>query len=115
MRFNQGLADQTYNDAFNRYNINRQNKYNFLSGVGGSGQQAATQISSNANQFGSNASNVLGNQMQLSNQNIVGQGNSRAAGLIGQSNAWGQAINSIGNLGAMYAGSKLGIYGKGGA
>jgi len=110
LRFSQGLADQTYNDAFNRYNINRQNKYNFLSGVGGSGQQAAQQIASNANSFGAGASNVLGNQMQLSNQNIVGQGDSRAAGLIGQGNAWNQGISSIGSSFGMMAG----LYGGGG-
>lgn len=108
LRFSQGLADQTYNDAFNRYNINRQNKFNFLSGVGGSGQQAAQQIASNANQFGAGASNVLGNQMQLSNQNITGQGDSRAAGLIAQGNAWNQGLSSVGSAFGMMAGNKWG-------
>lgn len=110
LRFSQGLADQTYNDAFNRYNINRQNKFNFLSGVGGSGQQAAQQIASNANQFGAGASNVLGNQMQLSNQNITGMGDSRAAGLIGQSNAWTGGLNNISNMAGLYAGYKSGMF-----
>jgi hypothetical protein len=116
MRFNQGLADQTYNDAFNRYNINRQNKYNFLSGVGGSGQQAATQISNNANQFGANASNVLGNQMQMSNQNIIGMGDSRARGIVGQSNAWQGGLNSLaGSFGTIIGNSGTsGGYSSGG-
>lgn len=40
-QFGQGLADQTYNDAYNRWLQEQQNTYNILSGQQGQGYNAA--------------------------------------------------------------------------
>jgi hypothetical protein len=114
MRFNQGLADQTYNDAFNRYNTNRgfkynaftdrynqyqanrNTKYNQMAGIAGSGQQAANQISSNNQNFGQSASAALGQRGQFLQDNITNMGNARAANSIAQGNAWQQGLSGIG-------------------
>lgn len=109
LRFSQGLADQEYSDAFNRYNQNREMKYGFLSGQGSQGAGAAQNIANNARQFGDSVSNVLGNQMRLTDQNIGNMGNARAGGLINSANAWQSGLNSVSNAGAMYLGNRSGI------
>ena len=104
MRFNQGLADQTYNDAYNRYQTNRNTKFNFLSGLGGSGQNAANVISGTNTNFGGQVSGALGNLGQNLNANLIGMGDSRAAGTIGQGNAWSGALGNLTKFGAMALG-----------
>jgi hypothetical protein len=124
MRFNQGLADQTYNDAFNRYNTNRgfkynaftdrynqfnanrTNKYNQIAGISGTGQQAANNISSQNANFGQSASNALGNYGALANQNTIGAGDARAAGYIGGANAIQSGIGNAMKFGGLLAGIK---------
>ncbi len=51
-QFGQGLADQTYNDAYNRWLREQQNTYNILSGQQGQGQGAATNYGGYATNIG---------------------------------------------------------------
>lgn len=81
MRFNQGLASQEYGTAFDRFNVNKTNRFNRLASVSGVGQTAANQTGAAASNFGS--------QM---GSNIIGAGNAMAAGKVGAANAWGQGI-----------------------
>lgn len=111
IRFNQGEADQTYNDAFSRFNTNKLNKYNILSGVAASGQRAAEQISANENTYGANAGAAKQSQNQSTQENITAAGNARAAGTVGIGNAISSGISSY----AGYAGQNAGQASIGGA
>jgi hypothetical protein len=69
------------------------NWWNKMAGIAGVGQTAASQNSGNAMTTGAN----LGNAYQNA-------GDARASGYMGQANAWGQAINGIGNAFGQYYG-----------
>ena len=92
-RFGQDLASQEYQNAFNRFQTNRSSRLNPLMGMAGAGQNATNVVSSAAGQLGQN----LG-------ENAMGAGNARASGYIGSANAYTNAINQMGNLGAQYYG-----------
>jgi signal recognition particle GTPase len=87
LRFNSDLASQEFGNAFNRDTANKQRKYNFLSGVSGTGQTAATQLG----QFGAQQAQYAGN-------NAMSAGNAMAAGTMGQANAWGNALGQVANI-----------------
>lgn len=70
--FGQGLADQTYNDAYNRWLSSQNNTYNILSGQQKQGQTAATNIG----QYG------------------VGIGNANAQNTINKNNLQNNVISS---------------------
>lgn len=86
LRFNEGLASQRFNEAFNRDQINKTNTFNWLSGLSGTGQTTASQIGS----FGANNANTVGNL-------VTGAGNARAAGIVGGANAVNNTIGNIAN------------------
>jgi hypothetical protein len=85
-RYGQDLASQEYQNAFNRYQIERAGTLNPYQALSGTAQ-------SSANVLGQQAG-VLGQQL---GSNIIGAGNAQAAGTIGQANAivggLGQGIN----------------------
>ena len=82
-RFNQGLADQSYGDAFNRYNTNKANTFNRLSTLAGMGQVSAGQSGNQAMYAGNSLANIA-----------LQSGAAQAAGQMGAANAWGSAIGS---------------------
>lgn len=80
-KYGQGVASDEYNNAYNRFNNDRTNRFNKLSSMAGLGQTA-----NQANlQSGMNYANNV-------NQNINAAGNAQAAGYIGQGNAVNGAI-----------------------
>jgi hypothetical protein len=124
MRFNQGEADQTYNQAYSRYNTdrgfkynsfidrynqfnqNRQNKLQPLQSMLGAGQSATNQMQSANAGFGNAAQSSLQNYGQNVNNNILDAGNAKAAGYIGQANAWQQGINGVTQAAGSYFGKQ---------
>lgn len=78
--YSQGLASQEYGNAFNRFQVGRQNIYNTLAGIAGIGQNAQ-------NSTAQLAANTAGNIGQLA----VGAAGAQAAGTVGAANAWGNA------------------------
>lgn len=78
--YSQGLANSTFDDAFNRYNTTNTNTYDKLAGVAGVGQQAAATDAANGT---ATAGAVAGNTMAA--------GNATAASNIAQ----GNNINSL--------------------
>ncbi len=104
-RFNSGLADQTYNDAFNRYQTDLGSRYNRLAGIAGTGQQAvgagnaASQNFVNAsNQASQNFVNQGQQGADRMAENIMGAGNARASQYVNTGNAIGNAAGTIGNF-----------------
>lgn len=87
-QYNNDYAGTKYNEAFNRFNTNKLNRYNMLAGLSAGGQQAAA----NTVQAGTNAANNISNITVNAGEQI---GNARASGYAGI----GQAINSGLNTG----------------
>lgn len=82
LRYGQGFGSNEYGLANDRYNQNRMNAYNMLSGVKASGQSAAGGM---ANQF-----NALGDS-------YASAGANKAAGYMGQANALSQGLGGAAN------------------
>ncbi|CAB4126924.1 hypothetical protein UFOVP254_25 [uncultured Caudovirales phage] len=80
-RYGQDMASQEYQNAFNRYQINRANQLNPLQSLMGAGQTGANTLTS--------AAGTLGSQL---GSNAIGAGNARASGYVGSANAWNNAI-----------------------
>lgn len=78
-----GLADSTYQNQFNNANTNKLNAYNFLSGVGTMGENAAAQ----SGQIGATGAANAGNS-------LIAGGTAQAAGTTGAANSLTNAANS---------------------
>lgn len=85
-RFGQDLASQEYQNAFNRYQIERAARLNPLQSLMGSGQSAANTLTSAAGNLGQGLS-----------QSALQAGQARASGYIGASNALNQALSGVTN------------------
>ena len=90
-RFGQDLGSQEYQNAFNRYQVNRSNQLNPLQSLMGAGQSATNTLTSAAGQQGQNQA-----------ANIYGAGQARASGYIGSSNALAGALQGIGSAASNY-------------
>ena len=90
-RFGQDLASQEYGNAFNRYQIERNARLNPLQSLMGSGQSATNVLTGAAGQAGQNEA-----------ANIYNAGQARASGYVGQANALGGALSSIGQAAASF-------------
>jgi len=77
----QGMADQQYGNAYNRFTQSQQQKYNMLANLSSIGQNAAANTGSASQNF----ANQVG-------QNYQSMGNAAAAGSIGTANAINQGI-----------------------
>lgn len=86
-RFGQDLASQEYQNAFNRYQVERSAKLNPLQSLMGSGQSATNVMTSAAGQAGQNEAS-----------NLYNAGQARASGYIGSANALSNALNQVGDI-----------------
>lgn len=90
-RFGQDLASQEYQNAFNRYQVERAARLNPLQSLMGSGQSAANVLTGAAGGLGQN----------LAGTEMAG-GQARASGYVGSANALAGALGSIGQTAAQY-------------
>jgi len=90
-RFGQDLASQEYQNAFNRFQIERAARLNPLQSMMGSGQSAANVMTGAAGQAGQG---IAGSQMAA--------GQARASGYVGQANALAGALQGIGQAAASF-------------
>lgn len=81
--YGQQAASQEYQNAFNRYQVNRTNQLAPLQSLAGQGQTAAQIIGNAAQSYGNNASDI-----------IQGVGNARASGYVGSQNALNSGIGN---------------------
>lgn len=84
--YGQEAASQEYQNAFNRYQVNRSNQLSPLQSLMGAGQTSATTIG----QLGANAASNIGNA-------YMNAGDARAAGYMGVGNAINQGIGTYVN------------------
>jgi hypothetical protein len=82
--YNQGMADQQYGKAYDRFNNNRAIRYNQLAGVSGAGQIATNNLAA----VGANKSNNVSDA-------LIYQGNARASGYMGIANAFNGGLQGI--------------------
>lgn len=90
-RFGQDLASQEYQNAFNRYQVERAARLNPLQSLMGSGQSAANTLTSAAGGLGQG---IAGTEMA--------GGQARASGYVGSANALAGALGSIGQTALQY-------------
>ena len=90
-RFGQDLASQDYQNAFNRYQIERSARLNPLQSLMGSGQSATNMQTGN-----------IGQSSQNEQANLMNAGQARASGYVGSANALGGALGSIGQAASSY-------------
>jgi hypothetical protein len=83
-RFGQDLASQEYQNAFNRYQVERSARLNPLQSLMGSGQSATNVMTSAAGQMGQNEAT-----------NLYNAGQARASGYIGSANALTNALGQV--------------------
>ena len=93
-KYGQDSASAEYQNSYNRWNNDVSNRFNRISGVAGTGQQATSQIG----QYGqSTASNIAQGSMNTANNvagNTMQAGSARASGYVGMANAVGGAANT---------------------
>jgi hypothetical protein len=98
-KYGQDFASNEYGNAYNRFNSDRDRRFNRLSSLAGIGQTANSQLgnagSNYANQFSAQAGNLAGNV----GNNLTGLANAQGAAGMAGANAWGNALGNIGNLG----------------
>jgi hypothetical protein len=86
-RFGQDLASQEYQNAFNRFQVERSARLNPLQSLMGSGQSATNVLTGAAGQMGQNEAS-----------NLYNAGAARASGYIGQANALNQALGQVAGI-----------------
>jgi hypothetical protein len=105
-RFGQDLASQEYQNAFNRYQVERSAKLNPLQSLMGSGQSATNVMTGAAGQMGQNEAS-----------NLYNAGQARASGYVGSANALSNALGQIGGIASSYPMNNaiMGYYNRGNA
>lgn len=91
-RYGQDFASNEYQNAYNRFNADRDRRFGRLSSIAGLGQTANTQIGA----AGQNYANQVG-------ANTMGAANAAGAAGIAGANAWGGALSGLGRAGMDYA------------
>ena len=86
-RFGQDLASQEYQNAFNRFQVERSARLNPLQSLMGSGQSATNVLTGAAGQMGQNEAS-----------NLYNAGAARASGYIGQANALNTALGQVAGI-----------------
>ncbi len=84
-RYGQDYASGEYQNAYNRFNNDRTQRFNRLSSVAGIGQQSNNQVA----QAGQNYASAAG-------QNAIGAANAQGAAGVQQGQIWGNEMGSLG-------------------
>jgi hypothetical protein len=89
--FNQGLANTSFNNAFNQYQTQQQNTFARLSGIAGLGQQAGAGYTSGAPQFAQSIGQTASNIGTAQAAGQIGVANAAAGGLQGAAGFYGMS------------------------
>lgn len=82
--------------SYNRFMNDKSSTYGMLSGTSGAGQQAGTSM----------VNAITGANNNIADM-ITQGGNARAAGIVGQGNAWGSAMSGVSNAAQNYESNQL--------
>lgn len=97
-RFGQGLASEEYQNAFNRYQVNRANQLNPLQSLYGSGQTSANALTTAAGQTGAGLANTYMGVGQGVGSALMAGGNARASSYMNMASALNQGLSTGANL-----------------
>lgn len=86
-RFNQDFASNEYQNAYNRFNNDKTQRFNRLASLAGVGQTATRDVA----QMGANTASNVAN-------NTIGAGNAQASSYIGKANAINNTASTLGNF-----------------
>lgn len=87
LRYGQDFGSNEYQNAYNRFNNDRTQRFNRLASIAGIGQTATRDVAQMGSQTLSNVAN-----------NIVGAGNAQASSYVNQGNAINNVTQSLGNF-----------------
>lgn len=87
-RYNQDYASNEYQNAYNRYNNDRDSRYNKYAGLAGVGQAANSQLANAGQNYAANYGN-----------NVMGAANAQGAAGIAAANANSQLVGNLTNTG----------------
>jgi len=97
-QYGQGVASSEYQNAYNRFNGDRDRRFGRLSNLAGMGQNATMDMTAGsrnyANQYGAN---------------VVGAGDAQAQGRIGEAKGWGQITSGFGKMASDIASASMGM------
>jgi hypothetical protein len=94
-RFGQDLGSQEYQNAFNRYQTERQSRLGPLQSLAGVGQTSAQSLGGAAGQYGANATNTLMTRGANQANAALQMGNVRASQYEGYGNALGNIFGMM--------------------
>jgi hypothetical protein len=97
-QYGQEYASGEYQNAFNRYQTERNAQLNPLQSLAGVGQSSANQLAASAGQMGSNMANIYGQAGQQQAAGLANAAQARASGYVGQTNALSSGISNISNM-----------------
>lgn len=97
-RYGQGLASDEYQNAFNRYQAERQARLGPLQSLAGVGQTTAQQLGAAGQNYASQAGNIAMGAAGNIGEAYQGAANARASGYVGGANALSSAIGNVGNM-----------------
>lgn len=86
-RYGQDFGSNEYQNAYNRFNNDRTQRFNRLASLAGVGQTATRDVA----QMGANTASNVAN-------NIVGAGNAQASSYMGKANAINSTASTLGNF-----------------
>jgi hypothetical protein len=92
-RFGQDLASQEYQNAFNRYQINRAAQLNPLQSLMGAGQTSANALTNAAGDVGRGLAGTYMGAGAAQAAGLAGAGQARASGYVGATNALTGALS----------------------
>jgi hypothetical protein len=94
-KYGQDYASNEYNNAYNRFNADRDRRFNRLSSIAGLGQTANSQLG----QAAGNYSTAAGNYGANVGNTLMSGANALGASTLAQGQAWAGALNNLGSLG----------------
>jgi hypothetical protein len=90
-QYGQNFASNEYGNAYNRFNADRERRFNRLASLAGAGQTANSQIAAAGQNYANNASN-----------NMMGAANAQAAAHMQGASGWSNLLGGLGGLGMAY-------------
>lgn len=97
-RYGQDMASQEYQNAFNRYQVNRSNQLNPLQSLMGAGQTATGIMGNAAGSYGAMAGQNMMTGAANYGAGMTDAARARASGYVGSANAFNNALSGIGNI-----------------
>jgi hypothetical protein len=113
-RFGQDLASQEYQNAFNRYQVNRANQLNPLQSLMGAGQTSTNTLTNAAGELGRGVAGSYMGAGAAQAAGLAGAGQARASGYVGATNALTGALSQAVPNYMMYRYMQPGGFGGGG-